>query len=126
MTFNRQTYAGDLLDLMGGENSFENRTRQYPLAADLGRGDAEEPGARDVRYPRVTLGEVVAAQPEVILLPDEPFVFDDAACQALMDDLRETPAVRAGRVYQVDGRLLAWYGTQIKAALDALPGYFLI
>ena len=32
-------------------------------------------GERDTRYPRVTLAEILEADPEVILLPDEPFTF---------------------------------------------------
>ncbi|MDH5605880.1 MAG: helical backbone metal receptor, partial [Anaerolineae bacterium] len=35
MTFNRHTYADNLLELFGGENIFSGRERRYPLSADL-------------------------------------------------------------------------------------------
>jgi ABC-type Fe3+-hydroxamate transport system substrate-binding protein len=126
MTFNRQTYSSDLLERLGGCNIFANRVRRYPLDADLGTGAPEPAGERDVRYPRVTVSEVLAAQPEVILLPDEPFVFDEAGAQEVMNLLRETPAVQAGRVYRIEGRLITWCGTSIAAALSDLSGYFRI
>ena len=126
MTFNRQTYSSDLLDRLGGSNVFAGRTRRYPLAADLGLAPAELAGERDVRYPRVTLAEVIAAQPLVILLPDEPFDFKPAAVAEITRLLQDTPAVRAGRVYSIDGSMLAWCGTRIGKALDELPGYLTI
>ena len=80
MTFNAETYAHDLLRVCGGENVFAERERQFPLKADLGEAEPLAPddprvAGRDTRYPRVTLAEVEAAQPDVILLPSEPFSF---------------------------------------------------
>jgi iron complex transport system substrate-binding protein len=126
MTFNQDTYASDLLEKLGGLNVFTGRTRRYPLEADLGLATAEEPGLRDTRYPRVSLEEVIASQPEVILLPDEPFTFDDAARSQLMELLHETPAVKAQRIYNFDGSVIAWYGTRIGLALESVPNFFLI
>jgi signal transduction histidine kinase len=82
MTFNRETYIHDLLRVCGGNNVFAERERRYPLGADLGEDvpypadDSRIPG-RDTRYPRISFEELEAAQPEVILLPDEPFVFGE-------------------------------------------------
>jgi iron complex transport system substrate-binding protein len=126
MTFNRQTYAGDLLDAIGGENIFGTRVRRYPLLADLDKAPPEDAGSRDVRYPRVTLAEILAGQPEVILVPDEPFPYGESICNELIEMMRDTPAARAGRIYRIDGRLIAWYGTHLGAALEELPQYFLI
>jgi ABC-type Fe3+-hydroxamate transport system substrate-binding protein len=66
---------------------------------------------RDVRYPRVTLDEVVARAPDVILLPDEPHPFDerDAAVFRALD----VPAARHGRVHFVDGKDLCWYSPRM-------------
>ena len=58
--------------------------------------------ARDTRYPRVSLAEVIAAQPELILLPDEPFAFDESAYNQILALLAETPAVKAQRVRRID------------------------
>ena len=114
MTIHGETFISDVLDLAGGANVFAERTRRYPLAADLGRAtpwSAERVGQRDVRYPRVTLDEVVAQQPEVVLLPDEPHPFseeDAAVFRAL-----PIPAARDGRVRRVDGKDLSWYSPRL-------------
>lgn len=121
MTFNRRTYAHDVLAVCGGENVFGARERRYPLAADLGDGAARPAGGRDTRYPRVRPEEVLEAEPEVILLPDEPYAFGAQEEAELRDRLAETPAVRRGRVHRIDGSLLTWHGTRLGRALKALP-----
>ncbi len=121
MTFNRQTYCHDLLGLIGGRNAFADRQRCYPLAADLGLKAAEDPGERDTRYPCVSLDEIIAARPEVVLLPDEPYVFRDDHRQQMLDMLKDTPAGRRERVFLVDGTLITWAGTRLARALRDLP-----
>ncbi len=121
MTFNQQTYASDVLVSCGGLNVFAERERRFPLSADLGQGPPEEAQGRDTRYPRVTAAEIAAAQPELILLPDEPMAFTSEAEAALRADLAATPAVRSDRVLRVDGRLLTWHGTTLAQALALLP-----
>ena len=122
MTFNRETYAHDLLSCCGGLNIFADRTRRYPLEADLGLADAEDPGKRDTRYPRVTPGEVIALDPQVILLPTAMLIGDNqyARCTELLDG---TPAVLDGRVYQIDGRLITWHGTRLAKSMAEIPTY---
>ncbi len=120
MTFNRHTYMDDLLGLLGGENVFAERERRYPLAADLGRAAAVAAPQRDTRYPRLTREEILAAQPEVILLPSEPYAYTAADRDALRHTFAETPAARAGRIHLVDGTLLTWHGTRLGKALQAL------
>ena len=124
MTFNRDTYAHDLLASCGGANVFADRERRYPLAADLGQAEPEDPGDRDVRYPHVTLDEIQQAGPEVILLPDEPFSFDETHVESIVSWLGDTPAVQSGRVHLVDGSLITWHGTRLGRALAELPRYF--
>jgi hypothetical protein len=102
-----------MLSLCGAENVFADRERRYPLAADLGRSAPLPPdqvGARDVRYPRVTLDEVVARAPEIVVLPDEPhpFTADDAAVFRGLD----IPAARTGAVVHTSGKDLCWYGAR--------------
>jgi ABC-type Fe3+-hydroxamate transport system substrate-binding protein len=122
MTINGQTYVSDLIRVCGGENVFADRDRRYPLAADL---DPEHPSRavpddRDLRYPRVSLEEILAARPDVILLPSEPFAFS----QTDYDDWMQfagLPAVQTQRVYLLDGSLLTWHGTRLARALQELP-----
>ncbi len=101
MTFDRNTYIHDLLRVCGGENVFA----AYP--------------AGDTPYPRITLDEIVAAQPEVILLPDEPFAFSSEHADLL--SRLDVPAARRGRIYPVEGSLLTWHGTRLARALREIP-----
>ncbi len=124
MTFNSDTFAHDLLRICGGTNVFAERERRYPLAADLGAAvplSADDPRAagRDIRYPRVTLDEVEAAQPDVILLPSEPFLFTESH-RAIFAPL-DVPAAHNDRIVLVDGSLLTWHGTRLARALLTIP-----
>ena len=60
------------------------------------------PGDGDGRYPTVELDEVAAAEPEVVLLPDEPYAFEP--------DDRATFAGWPARARLVDGTALTWWG----------------
>jgi ABC-type Fe3+-hydroxamate transport system substrate-binding protein len=124
MTFNGDTYAADLLRVCGGRNVFESRKRLYPLSADLGTDEPEAEGERDTRYPRVSSREVSDGDPEVILLPSEPFAFGEDHVESVMDMFQTTSAVRQGRVHRVDGSLITWHGTRMARALRDLPAYF--
>ena len=75
---------------------------------------------RDKRYPRVTIEEVEAAQPDMILLPSEPFAFTQEHI-ALFAGL-DVPAAHHGQISLVDGSLLTWHGTRLAYALDIIPG----
>ena len=121
MTFNARTYAHDVLARCGGANVFAQRERRYPLAAELGEAAAQDPEGKDVRYPRVTAEEILAADPEVILLPSEPFAFAEADREQVRRALAPSAAVRDGRVHLVDGSLITWHGTRLARALVELP-----
>jgi ABC-type Fe3+-hydroxamate transport system substrate-binding protein len=113
MTIHGSTFISDMLDLAGAQNVFADRERRYPLAADLGRAKPlapEKTEGRDTRYPRVTLEEVVARQPELVLLPDEPHPFseEDARVFAALP----IPAARRGAIVRTDGKDLCWYGAR--------------
>jgi ABC-type Fe3+-hydroxamate transport system substrate-binding protein len=102
MTINRDTYVHDVLAVAGGANVFGDEPR---------------------RYPEIALGQMAAADPEVILLPDEPYRFRRAHV-ADFDPFPDLPAVRDGRIHLVDGKLLSWYGPRIGEALRVLPPLF--
>jgi ABC-type Fe3+-hydroxamate transport system substrate-binding protein len=100
MTIGRDTYVHDMLAVCGGANVFADRAE---------------------RYPTVTLAEVAAARPEVILLPDEPYRFRGAHLPDF-EAWPDIPAVAGRRIHFVDGKLLSWYGPRIADALEHLPG----
>jgi ABC-type Fe3+-hydroxamate transport system substrate-binding protein len=99
MTINRDTYIHDLLAVCGAANVF-----------------ADHP----VRYPPVTLDEVAARAPELIVLPDEPFRFRRAHVKDFAP-YAEIPAVKHGRIRLVDGKPFSWHGPRIAEALRTLP-----
>jgi ABC-type Fe3+-hydroxamate transport system substrate-binding protein len=124
MTFNADTYTHDVVRVCGGMNVFAERERLYPLKADLGQTEPYSPDdarvqGRDTRYPRVTWEEVEAAQPDVILLPSEPFIFTEDHLP-LFQKL-DVPAARNNRIHLIDGSLLTWHGTRVAYAMQQLP-----
>ncbi len=98
MTISGDTYVSDMLRTCGAENVF----REHPK-----------------RYPVVALEEIAALQPDVILLPDEPFPFRERHREEFRD-LKDVPAVRADRLHLLDGKVLSWYGPRIAVSLRVL------
>jgi ABC-type hemin transport system substrate-binding protein len=121
MTFNRSTYVHDVLAVCGAWNVFADRDRRYPLAADLGQAPEEVQGERDTRYPRVTSQEIVERSPDLILLPSEPYAFNESDVLRMAETLRGCPAADRGRIRTIDGSLLTWHGTRLGRALAELP-----
>ena len=98
MSVGLDTYAHDLIALCGGRNVFSQRAER--------------------RYPIVSLEEVAAAKPEVILLPDEPYPFGPRDVLELTR--LDVPASRLGRIHRIDGTWVSWYGPRIRIALPAV------
>jgi ABC-type Fe3+-hydroxamate transport system substrate-binding protein len=121
MTVHASTFISDVLAVVGAENVFADRERRYPLAADLGTGaplPADRVAGRDVRYPRVTLDEVAARAPELVLLPDEPHPFTEA--DAAVFRALDLGAGRRPAVLFCDGKDLMWYGARSVEGLGRL------
>jgi ABC-type Fe3+-hydroxamate transport system substrate-binding protein len=119
MTIHAKTFISDLLAMAGAENVFANRERRYPLAADVGKRaplTEAEVGERDTRYPRVTMAEVNARAPELILLPSEPHPFTDADAEVFKRE--PTPAAARGAIVKTDGKDISWYGAR---SVEGLP-----
>jgi ABC-type Fe3+-hydroxamate transport system substrate-binding protein len=96
MSVGSDTYAHDVLETCGGENVCGGSTR----------------------YPVFTLEEVEAAQPEIVLLPDEPYPF---SAEDLEDFYAlDIPAAHSDRIHLVDGKLLTWYGPRMASSLTQL------
>jgi ABC-type Fe3+-hydroxamate transport system substrate-binding protein len=90
MVIGTRTFSGDLLARMGLDNVF---------------GDVA------ARYPRVTVEEIDACRPDVILLPDEPYRFTAA------DGPEAFPGIRCALV---EGRALTWYGPSLVSARSVI------
>ncbi|HRG98645.1 MAG TPA: helical backbone metal receptor [Polyangiaceae bacterium] len=121
MTIHDNTYISDALDLAGAANVFADRERRYPLAADLGKREPlppEKVAGRDTRYPRITLDEVVARAPELVLLPDEPHPFSEDDARVFL--AQDTPAARRGAVVRTSGKDICWYGSRAVSGIPRL------
>ena len=122
ITINRATYVHDMLRVCGGDNIFAQRQRRFPLAADLRQ---EAPTStnrtveRDRRYPRVSLDEMASRRPDIILLPDEPYMFTEFDRDDFLS-FNDVPAVQQQRIYLIDGKIISWYGTRIGESLRTL------
>jgi ABC-type Fe3+-hydroxamate transport system substrate-binding protein len=86
MVIGRDTFAGDLLARLGVENIY-----------------ATHPD----RYPKIPITDLLAARPDLVVLPDEPYLFtaDDGP-----EAFPEVPAAL------VSGRHLTWYGPSMAEA----------
>jgi ABC-type Fe3+-hydroxamate transport system substrate-binding protein len=87
MVVGRGTFTGDLARRIGWCNVFDD-------------ADGE-------RYPHTTVEGIVARKPELMVLPDEPYVF------TAVDGPEAFPGVRS---VLVSGRLLTWYGPSLATA----------
>jgi ABC-type Fe3+-hydroxamate transport system substrate-binding protein len=93
MTMNGDTYGSSLLTLVGIGNVFA--------------GDED-------RYPEVTLEEIGARRPDLVVLPSEPYPFKDRHVAEVA-----TSIPRADTTL-VDGRDLFWWGIRTPAATERL------
>lgn len=90
MVVGSRTFTGDVLDRLGYDNCF---------------------GDDDDRYPTVSAADIAAADPDVVVLPDEPYVFSAS----------DGPEVFPGLpTALVEGRLLTWYGPSLVEARATL------
>lgn len=91
MTIAGQTYGGSLLGHVG---------------VDL------VPSGSDDAYPTVELTQIAAHIPDLVLVPSEPYVFDDQHVAELEQ------AFPASRVIRVDGQDLFWWGSRSADAVE--------
>ncbi len=89
MVLGSATYGNDLLERCGAENVFAGLER----------------------YPAVSMEDLAARRPSLILLPDEPYPFKSK-------DIAAFAEVAPAQI--VDGKLLWWYGPRMPAAIAAL------
>jgi len=89
------TYVSDLVESVGGRNLLGDRPR----------------------YPTIDRHEVLALAPDVVFLPDEPYLFTDADAE----QLRGT--TRARIIGPFPGHLFTWHGTRTIEGLRFLRGH---
>ena len=87
------TYIHSLLEVCGMQN----------VCADL-------PG----RYPTITPATLRGLSPNLLLLPSEPYPFDETHIADLVPQMPDT------RIILVDGEMFSWYGSRMKPAADYL------
>jgi ABC-type Fe3+-hydroxamate transport system substrate-binding protein len=93
MSLAADTYGSSLLELLGVVNVF---------------ADAND------RYPELSLGDVAERQPDIALLPSEPYAFREDHAEELRAELPEVP------IRFVDGRDLFWWGIRTPPAAARL------
>jgi ABC-type Fe3+-hydroxamate transport system substrate-binding protein len=96
MSFNADTYAHDVLRMMGYNNVFASAGERYPMT---------------------TLPEALERRPDIVILPDEPYEFGERD----VDELKKAlPPALSRRVLIVSGRDLHWYGVHMVRGLKSL------
>jgi ABC-type Fe3+-hydroxamate transport system substrate-binding protein len=93
MSIGAATYGASLLDRLGVE---------------LVTAGSADP------YPTVELADVAAQAPDLVVVPSEPYDFDDRH----LDELRA--AMPAATIVRVDGRDLFWWGIRTPGAIGRL------
>jgi ABC-type Fe3+-hydroxamate transport system substrate-binding protein len=95
MSIGAATYGASLLDHLG---------------IDLVTADAVD------AYPTVELDEIAARRPDLVLVPSEPYVFDNDHVAELRSHLPDADIIR------VDGQDLFWWGIRTPEAITRLSG----
>jgi ABC-type Fe3+-hydroxamate transport system substrate-binding protein len=96
MAFNADTYAHDVLRMVGFNNIF---------------------AAAGERYPRTTIEEALAQRPDFVMLPNEPYEFGRKDVEELKPLL---PPALSRRLVLINGRDLHWYGVHMVTGLKSL------
>ncbi len=96
MTINSDTFINDMLLKTGFENIFSEKEERYPVISNR---------------------ELKEIQPDVIILPTEPYSFSQADVDSLKKDFRNFGGIP---IVVVDGSLLSWYGVRTVKGLKYL------
>lgn len=92
------TYISGVMKALGAENAFGDRTR----------------------YDRISLDELAEVDPDVILLPSEPFEFSEEHAEELRKAMPWARATRYSGIKLCNGEDLMWFGTRTPDALIRL------
>lgn len=92
------TYISGVMEALGAQNAFGERER----------------------YARITLDELATADPDIVLLPSEPFEFEDEHVDELREFMPNSRAASTGGIRLCNGEDLMWFGTRTPDALARL------
>jgi len=90
MTVGGDTFINNMLNKCGLQNVFEHLNR----------------------YPEITIEQLVAANPQLILLSSEPYPFKENHVEELKPFFEDT------KIILVDGEMLSWYGSRMIYAAE--------
>jgi len=93
MLVGKDTYIDAMMHLMGWNNAFQGLDR----------------------YPKISIEDLKAMAPEVILLSSEPYPFRKRDAERLREEYPSEAAI-----YWIDGQLMSWYGTETLLALQEI------
>lgn len=99
-TVNKSTYVHSICEVVGLKNIF----------ADL-----------QDRYPQLSEDQIIQEDPEVVLFPDEPYVFREKDVLEFQNHFPELKAVQQNKLIMLDGTYLTWHGVRTLKALQQLP-----
>ncbi len=99
-TVNKTTYVHSICEVVGLRNVFAQLTE---------------------RYPQLSQDQIVKANPEVVLFPDEPYLFRGKDVEEFQNQFPELKAVRQQKLIMLDGTYLTWHGARTLKALQELP-----
>lgn len=89
MSVSSSTYIHDVLRLAGFDNVMAEASS---------------------RYPEVQVADIAALQPDVVLLPDEPWVFDDEQAR----EIAASAVFGSAKIMLCGGRDFCWHGVHAK------------
>lgn len=92
MTIGGDTFINAMLTMAGFDNVFKDRTR----------------------YPQISVEDIIAQKPALLLLSSEPYPFSEKHISELQIHLPDT------KIKLVDGEMFSWYGSRLLHA----PVYF--
>ena len=98
MTVGSRTYIADLLRRVGGSSSFEEK----------------KSSESESDYPVFSESDLLAASPDVVILPDEPYRFRERDAAFWRERLPAT-----SRVVLVSGDDFCWHGVRTLRGLEA-------
>ncbi len=94
MSAGRDTFIHSMIETLGWVNVFEDK----------------------VRYPEVSMEELIKHDPGLVLLSSEPYPFKEKHIAEIKAVL---PSVE---VHLVDGEMFSWYGSRMLKAIDYFKG----
>ncbi len=92
MSVGQDTFISHIIHIIGWQNVFADRTR----------------------YPEISIEELKAADPELVLLSSEPYPFKEKHIEEIKAILPNAD------VRLVDGEMFSWYGNRLKEAISYL------